>query len=129
MTTKEMTAAEHAQTAREFLAASDQEFAAGDHRQGSEKLYGAATQAVIAICQQRGWRYQSHRAMKNAVAELSQEYGDPYIVAGFATAERFHVNFFHDNLEDYDIEAERPTVHYFVAHMLTLLDDGEDSAG
>ena len=48
---KEMTAAEHAQTAREFLAASDREFAAGDHLQGSEKLHGAATQAIIAICQ------------------------------------------------------------------------------
>ena len=51
MTTKEMTVSEHAQTARDFLAASDREFAAGDHLQGSEKLYGAATQAVIAICQ------------------------------------------------------------------------------
>ena len=129
MTTKEMTAAEHAQTARDFLAASDREFADGDHLQGSEKLYGAATQAVIAICQQRGWRYQSHRAMKNAVAELSREYGDPFITAGFATAERFHENFFHDNLEDYTVEANRPAVHQFVARLLTLLDDGEDSAG
>ena len=129
MTTKEMTAEQHTQTARDFLAASDREFAAGDHRQGSEKLYGAATQAVIAICQQRGWQYHSHRAMKNAVAELSREYGDPYTVAGFATAERFHVNFFHDNLEDYDIEAERPTVHHFVAHMLTLLESEDANAG
>ena len=30
-----------------FLAQSDREFDAGDRRQGSEKLYGAATQAVI----------------------------------------------------------------------------------
>ena len=36
MTTKEMTAEEHAQTARDFLTASDREFTAGDHRQGSE---------------------------------------------------------------------------------------------
>ena len=83
MTTKEMTTAEHAQTARDFLAASDREFAAGDHRQGSEKLYGAATQAVIAICQQRGWRYQSHRAMKNAVHRLNDERSDDSILGGF----------------------------------------------
>ena len=31
MTTKEMSIPEHAQTARDFLAASDREFAAGDH--------------------------------------------------------------------------------------------------
>ena len=31
MTTKEMSIPEHAQTARDFLAVSDREFAAGDH--------------------------------------------------------------------------------------------------
>ena len=126
MTTKEMTAEEHAQTARDFLTASDREFAAGDHLQGSEKLYGAATQAVIAICQQRGWRYKSHRAMQQAVTNLSQEYGDLFITAGFATAERFHENFFHDNMEDYTVEANRPAVHQFVDRMLALLNNESD---
>ena len=121
MTTKEMTAAEHAQTARDFLVAADREFAAGDHLQGSEKLYGAAAQAIIAICQQRGWRYKSHRAMQQAVSELAREHDDPFISAGFFAAERFHENFFHDNLEHYQIEANRPDVHDFVARMLALL--------
>ncbi len=129
MTAKEMTAAEHAQTARDFLAASDREFAAGDHLQGSEKLYGAATQAIIAICQQRGWRYNSHRAMKQAVSELAREQGEPLIVGGFSAAERFHENFFHDNLEDYDIAVERPAVHHFVARLLALPDNAGGSAG
>ena len=53
-----------------FLAQSDREFGAGDRRQGSEKLYGAATQAVIAAAKQRGWQYRSHRATKNAVIRL-----------------------------------------------------------
>ena len=123
MTTKEMTAEEHAQTARDFLTASDREFAAGDHLQGSEKLYGAATQAVIAICQQRGWRYRSHRAMKNAVTDLALEYSDGIISGGFIAAERFHENFFHDHLEDYEIEADRPVVHQFVARLLALLNN------
>ena len=129
MTTKEMTAEEHAQTARDFLAASDREFAAGDHLQGSEKLYGAATQAVIAICQQRGWQYHSHRAMKNAVTDLAREYGDPFIGSGFIVAERFHENFFHDHLEDYEVEADRPVVHQFVARLLTLLESEDANAG
>ena len=127
MTTKEMTASEHAQTARDFLAASDREFAAGDHLQGSEKLYGAATQAVIAICQQRGWRHHSHRAMKQAVTEIAREQGEPLIVSGFATAERFHANFFHDHMEDYEIAAERPAVHHFVNRLLGVLEGGNGS--
>ena len=131
MTTKEMTIPEHAQTARDFLAASDREFAAGDHLQGSEKLYGAATQAVIAICQQRGWRYKSHRAMQQAVSEIAREQHDDTIAdaitGGFSAAERFHENFFHDHLEDYEREAYRPTVHHFVNRLLGLLEGGNGS--
>ena len=122
MTTREMSAQEHAQTARDFLVASDREFAAGDHLQGSEKLYGAATQAIIAICQQRGWRYKSHRAMQQAVEALSREYRDPTLLNGYLAAGKFHENFFHDNMEDYEVEANRPGVHHFVGQLLALLD-------
>ena len=128
MTSKEMSALEHAQTARDFLVASDREFDAGDHLQGSEKLYGAATQVIIAICQQRGWKYNSHRAMKWAVAEIAREQGNLYIVSGFANAENFHRNFFHDHMEDYERETERPAVHYFVGQLLTLV-DGDNGSG
>ena len=124
MTMKEMSTSEHAQTARDFLAASDRKFAAGDHLQGSEKLYGAATQVIIAICQQRGWRYNNHRSMKWAVAEIAREQGNLLIVSGFSTAENFHRNFFHDHMEDYDVETERPAVHHFVNLLLTMLDSG-----
>ena len=131
MTTKEMSALEHAQTARDFLAASDREFDAGDHLQGSEKLYGAATQVIIAICQQRGWRYNNHRAMKRAVAEIAREYNDDVIAdaltGGYIAAENFHRNFFHDHMEDYQREEDRPTVHRFVARLLTLVDSGNGS--
>jgi len=125
MTTKEMSAAEHAQTARDFLVASDREFEAGDHLQGSEKLYGAATQAIIALCQQRGWRYKSHRAMQQAVEALSREYHDPTLLNGYLAASKFHENFFHDNMEDYEVAANRPGVHYFVGQLLALLDGGQ----
>ncbi len=123
MDSKEMNAAEHAETARDFLAASDREFAAGDHLQGSEKLYGATTQAIIVVCQQRGWRYKSRRAMQQAVTALSQEYNELLLIGGYSAANRFHENFFHDHLEDYEIESERPAVHYFVNRLLTPLED------
>ena len=122
MTTREMSAAEHAQTARDFLVASDREFAAGDHLQGSEKLYGAATQAIIALCQQRGWRYKSHRSMQQAVTALSRDYDDPTLLNGYLAANKFHENFFHHNMEDYEVEQNRPGVQYFVGQLLALLD-------
>ena len=40
MATETMLSAEHRQVAREFLAASDEEFARGDVLQGAEKLVG-----------------------------------------------------------------------------------------
>ena len=124
MTTKEMNSQEHGQTARDFLVASDREFAAGDDLQGSEKLYGAATHIVSALAQQRGWQYRSHRSMKNAVSQLADEYDDALVLAGFLAAERFHIHFFHQDLEDYEIELNRPVVHRFVNQMLALLDGG-----
>ena len=127
MTSKEMSALEHAQTARDSLAASDREFDAGDHLQGSEKLYGAATQVIIAICQQRGWAYDNRRAMKWAVNELAREIGEPFISGGFIAAENFHRNFFHDHMEGYEMESDRPQVHRFVNRMLTVLDSTNGS--
>ena len=128
MTTKEINSQEHAQTARDFLVASDREFAAGDDLQGSEKLYGATTHVVSALAQQRGWQYRSHRSMKNAAFRLADEYDDPLVLAGFLAAERFHIHFFHQDLEDYEIELNRPVVHRFVNHMLALLNDGPGGA-
>ena len=64
---------DHSQTARDFLTASDEEFASGDHLQASEKLWGAATHAVMAVADKRGWQCRSHRAMKNVRRKSSTE--------------------------------------------------------
>ncbi len=117
------TIAQYVAQAQTFLRQSDAEFEAGDHIQGSEKLYGAATQAVIAAAKQRGWQYRTHRATKNAVVRLEAEYDDPLLAAGFLAAEKFHKNFFHDEMEDYEITADRPVVHRFVNRLVGLIND------
>jgi uncharacterized protein (UPF0332 family) len=128
MTTREMTTLEHARTAREFLVASDREFAVGDHLQAAEKLYGAANHAVTAVAQQRGWQYESHRVIKNAIYQLSRDTGDLSFIAAFTTAEKFHKHFFHDNMEPYELDGERPVVHEFVGRVLSMLDAAADKA-
>lgn len=112
---------EHAETAREFLVASDKEFEADDLVQASEKLWGAAAHAVMAVAQERGWDHRSHRSLKNAVIRLSREHGDPLILAHFLAAEKFHRNFYHDDMEDWERDADRPLVHDFVERVLALL--------
>ncbi len=120
MTTEPMTIQDHIRTAFDFLEDSDREFAAGDVLQASEKLWGAASHAVIAVAESRGWNHGSHRALKNAVRRLAIERNDPLIETRFLAAEKFHINFYYNTMEDYQIELDRPHVHEFVRQVAAL---------
>ena len=113
-----MTPTEHIKTAREFLEASDREFEAGDELQGSEKLWGAATHALRAAIQPSGQSIGKHRELSWAAKQLALERDDPAIQSGFAIAEKFHANFYHGFMEDYEIESARPIVRNFVERIL-----------
>ena len=117
-----MTEQEYAATALKFLADSDREFDIGERQQASEKLYGAANVALTAIAVRRGWKHRTHRDMKNASQRLADECDDQFLIAGFGLAEKFHKNFFHDEMEDYEIVVDRPAVHRFVNRVLALMD-------
>ena len=112
---------EHTQTAQNFLRQADAEFGAGDHLQGSEKMWGAASHAVMAMAQQRGWQFGSHRALKIAADRLAEEYDDMALSDGFVAAQQFHANFYHDFMEDDDLERTRRSVLRFVARVLELV--------
>ncbi len=112
---------QHAQAARDFLEAADREFASGDHLQASEKLWGAASHAVMAVAQQRDLPFGSHRALKEAVQHLAEDAGDRGLFAEFIAAEKFHANFYHDFMEDYQLDADRPVIRAFVNRMLAMM--------
>ena len=116
-----MLADDHAQTALDFLSASDREFDDGDILQASEKLWGAATYALIAVAQQRGWHHGSHHALRAAAERLSDEHNDSLIEYGFAIAEKFHRNFYNNIMEDIELYGDRPKVHDLVHRVLALL--------
>ena len=112
---------DHVRTALTFLEASDREFATGDKLQASEKLWGAATHALMAIAMQGGRRLGSHNSFRNTAEQLSDEHDDPSIEYGFASAERFHRCFYHDDLLDAELDILRPKVQEFVRRVLSLL--------
>ena len=116
-----MLADDRAATALDFLAISDAEFADGDRMQASEKLWGAATQALIAVADQRGWPHDSRQELKVAARRLGDEQNDHLITGGFGIAEKFHANFSYDFMEDFQLDADRPLVHDFVHRVLALL--------
>ena len=115
---------EHIETAQEFLEKSDLYFAEGDILQGSEKTWGAAAHVVMAFAQQRGWNFGSHQALRAAAARLAEEYDDPSLELAFGVAEKFHANFYHKFMEDYQLDRDRPAVRHFVERVQTLLDEG-----
>ena len=114
---------EDVQTAQDFLTKSDGYFAEDDVLQGSEKLWGAAAHAVMAVAQQRGWDFGSHRAMIRAVNRIAQEEDDRALRLEFNVAEQFHANYYHSFMEDFQIENNRPTVREFVERILELIDE------
>lgn len=115
------TVQKHAQTAREFLIAAGREFEAGDKLQGSEKMWGAAAHAIMAVALQRGWSCGNHYAIKSAADRLAEELDDRSLIGNFLVAEQFHANFYHDFMEAGDIQRAGPFVSELVDRALNLI--------
>lgn len=117
---------DHSQTAQEFLAASDREFAVGDTVGASEKLWGAAAHAIMAAAQQRGLEHGTHRASINSARTIADAADSELIRSemrlGISAAQHFHSNYCNRTMEPEDIEYDRPLVDRYVALMLALLD-------
>ena len=117
-----MLTADHTQTAEGFLTGSDRDFVAGETLQASEKLWGAAAHAIMAVAQQRGLEYGTHRTLINSARQIADQEDDERLRTGLLAAQHFHSNFYNGTMEPEDVEYDRPLVHRFVALMLDLLD-------
>lgn len=116
-----MLAVDHALTAEGFLADSDREFDAGETLQASEKLWGAAAHAMMAVAEARGLEHGTHCTMINAARRIADEQDDDGLRLGILAAQHFHSNFYNGTMEPEDVEYDRPLVHRYVALMLALL--------
>ncbi len=82
------------QQSRMFLAQAHEELAKGDLQQASEKVWGAASQMVKAIAQERGWRHRSHGHLRDAINALRSDTGDDDLEIQFGAGENLHQNFY-----------------------------------
>ena len=119
---------EHVQTAQDFLRKSDGYFAEGDVLQGSEKLWGAAAHSVMALAQERGWQFGNHYALRQVAIRLADEMEDERISLGFGVSEKFHANFYHEFMEDSELDMNRPLAQRFVERMLALVDESPEQS-
>ena len=120
-----MAVEDHRETALAFLEASDREFEEGDVLQASEKLWGAFSHAVTAVCRQRGRECGTHRQLINSARQLvtedgssDRDYAD--LAVAISEARHFYNNSYNRSMEDYEIEFGRPIVRTFVQWAVNL---------
>ena len=72
----------HIRIARHFLDAADKLFDEADYVQTSEKLWGAASHALKALCIRRRWPHGKYVQIRDAARRLSEETGELIFTMG-----------------------------------------------
>ena len=112
----------HARLARRFLDDADREFAAGDLLQASEKLWGATSHSLKALCGQRGWAHAKYAHRREAAQRLAAELGDETVFAYFKIAQSCHANFYNDWMYAEDVDTSRAYIRELVGKILSLVE-------
>jgi hypothetical protein len=94
-----VTTQQYQQASEHFLDQARRELAAGDLAQASEKGWGATTQMLKALAEQRGWEHNRHRHYHRAANRLRAETGDGDIRRLFAVASDLHENFYENDMD------------------------------
>ena len=108
----------HARLARQLLDPADHEMTAGDLLQSSEKLWGATSHALKALCESRGWKHSKYAHREQAIKRLAAEQEDESIRASFRIAEACHANFYNDWLSAKELEDNREVIQRLVSEIL-----------
>ena len=114
---------DHIGKAYDFLNHAEVMLEAGEPMLASELLWGAVSQATIAVAKRRGWRYASHTAMKDAAWQVAVELLDIEIRCGFAVAEKCRANFYHDFMNGQEIKDAGERLSYYVNRVSALASD------
>ena len=102
-----MSVQDHIETAYGFLYQADDELEEGDELQASEKLWGAASHALLAVATDRGLSDTKHSSMRRLADRLSDEQDKPDLSTWFDTAESLHANFYNGFLDEEGIRRRR----------------------
>ena len=114
VTATESMADKHTRLAWQLLADARQEIAAGDLVQGSEKLWGATSQALKAYCASHGLRHGKYAQRRHALLALADELNNPFVRATFGVAESCHANFYNDWMEQEHLDGYLPDIESLV---------------
>ena len=118
MQTNESTPEKHTRLAHQLLADAKREIAAGDLVQGSEKLWGATSQALKAYCASRGLPHSKYAHRRHALFDMAGRLNNPFIRTAFGVAESCHANFYNDWMEQEHLDSYVPDIEELVTIIL-----------
>jgi len=93
----------------------------GDYLQASEKLWGAAAQAVKATAAKRGMIIRSHERLWDYVERLDQDYPDWRLAEKFSIASALHTNFYEGWMPPRVVERNAEAVREFIERLVSLI--------
>lgn len=96
------------------------ELDAGDLLQASEKLWGAAAQALKSVAERRGWKYDSHAQFYNIMAALELETDSDRLRQDIGIAAELHTNFYENWLNEGQIRRRAEDVRHFIRQLERL---------
>ena len=110
----------HTRLARRLLAQADHELLAGDLLQSSEKLWGATSHALKALCENRGWECagDDYVHLIDFVKRLAAERNDETIKLAFLMASHCRANSQYDWMEFDDLDENRVCIRQLVGKIL-----------
>ena len=114
MTDIETQTGKHTRLARKLLDDAKREIAAGDLVQGSEKLWGATSQALKAYCASHGMPHSKYANRRHAAFQLADQLDNPFVRATFGVAESCHANFYNDWMEQEHLDGYLPDIEALV---------------
>ena len=114
MTAPESITDKHTRLARQLLADARREIADGDLVQGSEKLWGATSQALKAYCSSHQLPHGKYAQRRHAVFQLADDLNNPFVRATFGVAESCHANFYNDWMEQEHLDGYLPDIEALV---------------
>ena len=113
---------ERKDTALKSLRDAENALGYGDSLRASEKIWGAAEHAIVAVAQQRGLPVGDFHTTMDTARSIAEELDDSGLRAGIAAAHLFHSNIDIDHMEDEDLWPTAILVHRFVYKMLALVE-------
>ena len=75
----------------------------GDLAQASEKLWGAVAQAFKAEAEEQGWEHGSHAHFWTIRRRIADLLDDERILDWFRSAHQLHINFYEQELEEWEV--------------------------